>query len=189
MDQENKHLVNIPSSFYSFKEEGPFQHCVECERFLLDESCDYVIEKAIRNYPGYKASDVIFDYAICMDCAMEVQKGLSAESMRKIQEFMQEHLHKNMTMRESAADPDSYTEHCLVSNRPVAECEEFQIFAYCRGNKVNLQMPPYMISGQVLDQISELLSPETRDELDGFFNKHFAPDPSLMEPTPRLVLI
>ena len=188
MDQENKHLVNIPSSFYSFKEEGPFQHCVECDRFLLDESCDYVIEKAVRNYPGFKASDVIFDYAICMDCAIEVQKGLSTESMTKIQEFMQEHLQQKMRTRESAS-LESYTDHCLVSNRAVSECEEFQIFAYCRGSKVNLQMPPYMISGQVLDEISELLSPETRDELDGFFNKHFAPDPGLMEPNPRLVLI
>ncbi|WP_421891997.1 hypothetical protein [Marinoscillum sp.] len=188
MDQENKHLVNIPSSFYSFKEEGPFQHCVECDRFLLDESCDYVIEKAVRNYPGFKASDVIFDYAICMDCAMEVQKGLSTESMTKIQEFMQEHLQQKMRTKESAS-LESYTDHCLVSNRAVSECEEFQIFAYCRGSKVNLQMPPYMISGQVLDEISELLSPETRDELDGFFNKHFAPDPGLMEPNPRLVLI
>ena len=148
-----------------------------------------MIEKAIRNYPGFKASDVIFDYAICMDCALEVQKGLSAESMRKIQEFMQQHLHQNMRVKDPESDLDSYTEHCLVSNRPLKECEEFQIFAYCRGSKVNLEMPPYMISGQVLDEISELLSPETRDELDGFFNKHFTPDPGLMEPNPRLVLI
>ncbi|MEQ8470254.1 MAG: hypothetical protein RIC35_03675 [Marinoscillum sp.] len=192
MDKQENHFVEIPQEFHSFENEGLFTNCIECDRELLDGSCDYVIEKAVRNYQGFKAEDVIFDYAICMKCAMEVQQNLSKESMRSIQQYMEENMQieaRAKQMQFMNADYSGFVDECLISNRPKNSCDEYQVFAYCRGDKMNLQMPPYMISGQILDEISELLSDETRDELNGFFNKHFSPAPGMFEPDPRLILI
>lgn len=192
MDNPEHHLVTIPKEFHSFEKEGLFTNCIECNRDLLDGSCDYVIEKAIRNYKGYKAEDVIFDYAICMKCALDVQQSLSRESLISIQQYMEQNMRveervKQMTYLKE--DHTRFVEECLVSSEPKNACDEYQIFAYCRGDKMNLDMPPYMISGKILNEISELLSNETRDELNGFFNKHFSPAPGMFEPDPRLILI
>lgn len=192
MDKQDNHLVEIPKEFYSYEKEGLFTNCIECSRELLDGSCDYVIEKAIRNYKGFKAEDVIFDYAICMNCAMEIQQSLSRESLQNIQQYMEQNMQLDARAKQMEylnENHSRFVDECLVSSQPKSTCEEYQIFAYCRGDKMNLGMPPYMISGEVLDEISELLSDETRDELNGFFNKHFSPAPGMFEPDPRLILI
>ena len=191
MEEKQPQFRDIPRDFHSFEKEGLFTHCIECERDLLKGDCDYVIEKAFRNYQGFKAQDVIFDYAICMDCAMEIQKRMSKESMAKIQEYMQKQMmerQQELSNRDLSNVEELYSK-CMFTDVDKGSCEEYQVFAFCRGDQMNLQMPPYMVSGPILDEISELLSDETRDELNGFFNKHFSPAPGMFEPDPRLILI
>lgn len=185
MSQEKGHLQEIPSTFYSFDTELPFTHCIECDCELIESGREYMIEKAIRTYPGYQATDVIFDYAICMSCALDIQQSLSEESLKTMQKFISE----NMSHRApSGLTVTEMLENCMVSGLPKAECEEFQIFAFCSGAYLDMRVTPYMISGQVLDQMQELLSVETKDELNGFFDKHFSPSPGLME-EPKFYLV
>lgn len=188
----DKHLTDIPSSFYSFHNKGPFRKCIECERDLLKADCGYVIEKAIKNHPEYHVSDVIFDYAVCMDCATRLHNELSKESIQNIQNFFTERLNvqeRSRKISEANGDVNKLISYCMISHEEVGKSSEYQIFAHCIGNKINLQNPPYMLSSKVLNELSELLSEKTRDDLNEFFNRHFSPDPSLMEPTLRLVLI
>lgn len=181
--------MKIPAEFHSFKSDGPFTHCLECGRYLLDDDFEYVIEKAVRNYPGYTAKDVIFDYAICMNCAMEVQKGISEESMSKIQNYMQNKLAEKDQEPKEVISVKEQISKCMISDKSVDDCTEYQIFAFCRGTQLSNQMPPYMISDEILDEIQELISDETRDELNGFYNKHFPTAPHESQPDPRLILI
>lgn len=188
----DKELAEIPGIFYSFHAKGPFSRCIECERDLLKDGCEYVIEKAVRNYPGYQASDVIFDYAICMDCAMKMHNELSRESLETIQNFFVQHLNVEQRSRNIAQADGNIEElisRCMISEKAQSESAEYQIFAHCIGDKINMKNPPYMLSGEVLLQLSDLISEKTRDNLNGFFDKHFSPDPTLMEPTPRLILV
>lgn len=192
MENQSSLLAQIPPSFHSFESGDLFTHCLECKRHLLEEDCEYVIEKAVRNYTGFPAKDVIFDCAICMDCVMEIQAGLSEESTQAIQKFMKEKVDVAFRVElanEGISNVEVFTNQCMISKRRMSDCAEYQIFAVCKGNKIDLKMPPYMLSGEVLEEISELLSEKTRDDLNGFFNKHFSPDPSLLEPIPRLILI
>ena len=77
----------------------------------------------------------------------------------------------------------------MIKKMKVDDCREYQIYAHCKGQRLNMDNPPYMLSGEVMEELLPLLSNETIDEMNGFMNKHFAPDPSLMEPTPpRLIL-
>lgn len=192
MNEENPELVPIEKAFHSFEAEAPFTHCIECEKYLLDEGTEYLIEKAVRNYQGFRAEDVIFDYAICLECAQELQKGISKHSLSVMQDYMQRHFASEgrvSQLRESEGRIDQLINKCMVTGKDAAKCEEYQIFAFCNGNKINLTMPPYMVSGQVLDELQELLSDSTRDHLNGFFNKHFTPAPGLMESDPRFILL
>ncbi len=174
-------LQDIPKEFYSFDTGAPFTQCIECERLLTDD-VDYMIEKSVRNYRGFNATDVIFDYAICLVCVDEMKKNLSSQSLQAIHTYFMEHFDSENHMAVGI-------DHCLVSKKSREECEEYQLYALCQGAHLSEIQPPYMISGEVIDELLPLLSKATSDNLDGFFNKHFSPDPSLMAPTPPRPLL
>ena len=172
---------SIPKEFFSFETGAPFTHCLECDA-LLDERTPYIIEKAVRNYPEYGTSDVIFDYALCMTCVENMRQKMSTASREAILAFFEDRIR-------SVNIHDFSTEHCLVSSRSRKECEEYQLYAHCVGSNLSDDQPPYMISGAIIDEILPMLSMETREDLDGFFDRHFSPDPSLLEPVPSRPLI
>ena len=180
---------DIPSAFYSFETKTPFEHCIECEKYLLDEQTEYLIEKAVRNYPGYRATDTVFDYAICIDCAENLRKDISSESWSRMLQYFQEHIDVQERMEMSHRDPIVNLQNCLIKKTAIESCAEYQMFAHCKGTKLNMENPPYAISGEVIEEILPLLSTQTVDEMNGFFNKHFSPDPSFFEPTPKLLLV
>lgn len=180
---------DIPEEFYSFETNTLFERCIECDKYLLDEDTEYLIEKAIKNYEGFKARDVIFDFAICVDCMSERTKEISPESALKISEYFQNNVDLENRLTLIQENPESNLERCMVKGTEVGSCGEYQICGYFRGKKMNLQNPPYLISGEVMEELLPLLSDSTVDEMNGFFNKHFSPDPSFFEPTPKLILV
>ncbi len=191
---ERSQFIDIPKEFHCFSSGQPFDRCIECDRHLMDEDVDYFIEKAMKKYDGYSAQDVIFEYAICAECAELVRKEISQESLSKIEQFFSENIDmasRSELMNTSRDNPSEWINRCMVSNRSFDELNEFQIFAHCRGNKLNLDLMPYMISGEVLEQIQHLLSHQTRNELNDFMNRNLGPSPELAEVLPgsRVVII
>lgn len=182
---------DIPEIFHSFETKKPFAICINCER-ELDDHTDYVIEKAMRRYPGFEATDTIFDYAMCMSCAFEMRNELSAVSRQTMDEFFMPYMQKLQQQIHAGhiSDPMHSVTKCLVTDKPLDEIKEYQIYAFCRGQKMNPSVPAYMVSEEAIEQVLPLLSKETTDFLNGFFDKHFSPDPSLMEPVrPKLILV
>ena len=185
MDQ----LHPIPDDFYSFETNAPFKRCIECDRDLLDGS-PYLIEKAFKNHVEYGVKDTVFDYAICMNCAEDLKDQMSEESLSALMQFFSERVDFQQQIMRNDRTPQENISKCMVSGIPDNECSEYQIHAYCVNDQISSAIPPYMISGQVIEEILPLLSKKTTDDLNGFFNKHFSPDPSLMEPIgPRLILV
>ena len=182
-------MHNIPESFYSFESKQPFERCISCDRYLLDDETEYFIEKALRTYPGFGAQDVIFDFAICMHCAEEFRNKISRESEQSMISFFQQNVDFSQRMKMMEQHPDRCIEHCMVSGRAAADCTEYQLVAHCKGNRIHDRNPPYMISGEVIEKLGDVLSRQTKDEMDGFLDRFFSPDPSLFETKPRLVLV
>ncbi len=181
---------DIPKAFYSFETNTPFERCIECEKYLLDDETEYIIEKAVKNYEGYSAQDTVFDYAICMDCAERMRKEISKESWNSMMRYFQENMDVQTRFEMQNKSPEEGLKNCMIKKTGVEDCREYQIYAHCKGSKVNMDNPPYMISGEVMEELLPLLSDKTIDEMNGFLDKHFSPDPSLMEPTPpRLILM
>ncbi|MBV6644252.1 MAG: hypothetical protein KI790_02320 [Cyclobacteriaceae bacterium] len=191
MAKKEMGFQEIPEIFYSFESKKPFEKCINCNRDLLDGDTDYIVEKAVRKYKDFEAKDVIFDYAICIDCALEMRKEFSKESAEKMDEYFSSHVNaQTMPIKdEGEIDVEKCIQHCVVKKIDIKELQEYQLFAYCRGEKLFQGIPPYMVSAAAVEEILPLLSNSTSDLLNGFYEKHFSPDPSLLEPTPKLVFL
>jgi len=174
--------TDIPEEFHSFESGGPFKKCKMCDKDLTSPDAHYIIEKAVRKYTGFKAWDVVFEYAICMGCANSFRQQLSTESIQNIEKYFLHNVdftnHQNRLNAETQ-NISYFTSTCLVKGISKDKVEEYQIYGECRGNQFIYNAMPYMISGQAMDEIANLLSAKTLDELDGFSEKHLGPSPEL----------
>ena len=181
---------NIPAIFYSYDSKELFEHCIECDRYLLDGPTEYFIEKAFRQYQGFSATDVIFEYAICSECAISLHNQMSEESRNRINDFMMEHLRHNSFAMDSEKSPEEMLRHCIITGKPIEEAREYQIMAHCFLNRLLAPMMPYMICDEALDQLAELLSNPTLDIMDDFRGRHFGPPGEFeINPTRRVILV
>ncbi|QSE95879.1 hypothetical protein [Fulvivirga lutea] len=183
----HKGYTEIPQEFHSFDSKGKFEHCIECDKYLLGDETDYFIEKAVKKYQGFSAHDVIFEYAICLQCAERMRKSMSKESMQSLESYFAQNVNvlKRMELMSSESEnPDDWMNECLVTGKNRSELNEYQIFAQCKGDKMVLGQMPYLVSGETLEAVAALLSAETLDELDNFSKRHFGPPPGLEKELP-----
>lgn len=162
----------IATSFYPFDSDEPFSACTMCQR-IFSEDEDYIIEKAI------KGSDVIFEIAMCLSCAEDIRKQLSRDSLERIEAYMSRvdfNARAQHFISQPSSDIQDYLGHCVVSGKRIDPKEEHQIYAYCSGREMMYAAMPYAISGEIMEEIQQLLSPETKQELDNFMDQYLIPD-------------
>lgn len=163
----------IPKEFYDSTTKTPLAHCKRCKKELLVSHAEYVIEKVVKRIDGIE--QVLFEYAICMDCIKDVQDEISEESAENIKQHM---LAKMEAVRDR---PFEGTNACLWSGIPREELDEFQLIAKCVGDKTFSFQPPFMVSGAMMEELDGLLSAKTRDTLDRFMDDNFGPPPEFRE--------
>jgi hypothetical protein len=143
-----------------------------CEKNLLEEGVQYRIEKAIKKYPDSDAISTIFEYAICNDCGVQANATLSKESKENIQLYFESHVdmyeRREQLLEEKGMDTDEWLSHCAIKGTPLNEAEEYQIYAHCNGSDMLFSYWPMAISSQAIDEVAQLLSNETLDEIDRF---------------------
>ncbi|MEP4095617.1 hypothetical protein [Reichenbachiella sp.] len=171
MNQEkNKpgNLVQIPKLFYADITGAPMDKCISCECNLLDGNVPYMIEKALKPYDGLRSYSTIFEYAMCMDCMTGYQSKISSQSMQSINEYFASHIdiegRKKLITNESYTDLAPWVNRCVVKNLEAEDLAECQIYGQCLGDQLVMGDYPYMLSGVAMDEVVELLSPETLDE-------------------------
>jgi hypothetical protein len=179
--------VPIPEIFHSIQHSGLFTKCIDCEKQLLEDDTTYLIEKAI------KRNEVIFEYAICLDCATKLHGELSMESMQKIQEYFE----KNVDMEQrffdyedmDKSDTSPWIDTCLVKNTPIDKCEEYQLYAMCSGDKMVVNVLPYMVSHAAIEDLQDLISKKTKDRMDDFIDDFMRIPPELKDIFKDLIII
>jgi hypothetical protein len=82
--------IPIPELFHSADTRAPLERCLICERPLLDTEEEYLIEKAMRQYPDYGVKEVIIEYALCLDCHTDMQNALSDASKHALESYFLE---------------------------------------------------------------------------------------------------
>lgn len=187
--------VPVPQIFRSTETGDLIERCAVCDRPLLDSSTDYVIEKAFRSYQGFDSRETIFEYALCSACRDELMAELSRESLERIQGFFSARVDvalrrlQMLNAAESEPDVGPWISSCLVSGEPIDDLEEYQIYCECRGHNILPSRPPFLIGGPVLDEIADLLSNKTLDELNGFADDILGLPPELEELFRRRVVL
>ena len=155
---------------------GWYRECVECGAPVGADDEPYYVERALRG------SEPLFEYALCQPCVFAFQDDLSIESIRRIGRFWLEvqDLDDRLERLRSATDGASLMEVCLLSGRPRRELEEFQVWAWVRSGRLDVdEHAPGVVSGAVLDEVVELLSRRTRERLDDFVRDRLGLPPEL----------
>lgn len=180
----NLKQTEIPDIFKHHTTGEHFEKCISCDRYLLESGTPYLIEKAVKKYPGYKATDILFEYAMCMGCVTKMRQELSQESLQRIQQYLEEkvNLYDRTKYLEGCHNPQEWLSHCIVTGKPMHALNEYQIYAYCDGNRLQFSGMPYMISGEAADEMANLLSVKTLGEINRFIDENFGLPPELKNP-------
>lgn len=173
---EEPALIEIPKIFFSDLTGTPINKCISCECDLLVEGTQYLIEKAIKPYKGHDSYSTIFEYAICMPCTHKMKNMISSKSMQRIMKYFQANLdvvgRQELMLKGDYSSVNPWIEQCMVKGINISEISECQIYAQCNGENLMFGEFPYMVSGVALDEVVELLSAETLDDLERFKNEH-----------------
>lgn len=164
----------VPEVFWSFETGEMFQRCRMCDIDLMIEGTNYMIEKAFRK------KEVIFEYAMCLDCVQQMRNELSVQSRKLIDHYFDEHVdmeaRRKHLIETYGRRTSSWINQCMVKGTPIAQCEEHQIYGYCIDKDIVFTGLPYMLSGEVIDELLNLLSNETIGAMDDFSEKLFGID-------------
>jgi len=179
--------TDIPPIFYSHTTKAPFENCISCNRPLQAPNTQYLIEKAFRQYRGeFSTTDVIFEYAMCLDCAELMRRELSLSSLSRIQEFFDQrvdlHQRREELRKKEGIDAERWLQHCLITGEDLGELDEYQIYGHFVANQCVFSFMPYMIGGPAVDEMTELLSEKTLGEIDRFVDDNFGLPPELKKP-------
>jgi hypothetical protein len=174
--------VVMPERFFSSETGRPFERCIRCGRPLFRDGAPYLIEKAVRRVPEYDATEVIFEYAMCVGCYEALWKLFSGESLRNIDAYFAARVDfegRARTLAGTPPDVDHWLAHCVVKGTPAAEMTEYQIAGLCVGDRLMLSHLPCLIGMEAMDELSACLSAATKDELDGFADEFLGIPPEL----------
>lgn len=176
--------IEIPVLFYDTINQHPFETCTICNKPLLLSQVDYIIEKAFRKNPLTGKMDIILEYAICWDCALDTTSRYSKHSRKNLEMYFMKNVNLQQRFTEfqkmnNEEIYDSMLNRCVIKSLHVSELDEYQIMGQFTGNKMSLEMPPYMLSGLAIDEMSDLLSNQTLDELDDFTGKYLTGPPEI----------
>jgi len=181
----NIHTVPIPKIFYSDLTKEPIKNCIDCNIYLMDNEIPYLIEKAFGYNQEHDIKNTIFEYAICIDCALKLRKSLSDESKKRMQDYFEKQSNfverSEQLIKDKDFNVNNWLNDCMIKGTHYKDSKEFQIFCQCKGDQMQFTFMPYMLSGEALEEMAEMLSQKTRDEMDGFTDKHFGVPPEYEE--------
>ena len=177
----NPTLLEIPELFFSSETLAPIRNCLVCDKYLLENE-EYIIEKAFTNYPGVTTQDLVWEFAMCTDCMKMLMSEYSEESERKMTEYFGQNMnfgYQNKLRKTQNFDAEAWTSKCVVKGKPIRECAQYQINAQCLGSMVYFDRTPFMISGEAMDEMIQLISNKTLGFFNHFRGKYFPPPQDL----------
>jgi hypothetical protein len=158
-------LPPVPEELHSAYEEGPFRKCVACDADLTGPEAIYQIQKTWKN------DDVIFELAVCAECANKAAQDFSQESFERIQEFLLTRYQPSFDFGEC-----HFCRQRLDGDEPA----EYEMGGYCRGGR--LLRPVVVICTKCSEKSQENLSEQTRKAWGDFVDRNVPGVPFSLEP-------
>lgn len=170
--------MHIPQKFNNSLSDKHFANCSVCQADLTLPETEYLIEKAYRRFPDNHGEELIFEVAVCFNCASKMRGELSKESLENIQAFFEQ---KGMEQRVANpnATPEDLLHKCLLSGKDFQQMKEYQVYAHCKSGELAAPNSYYMLSDDMIEAIQDLLSDHTRDQLQKFSDDNIGMPPEL----------
>ena len=190
--------LEIPRLFYDSISNMPIEKCQVCNKKIVETDSEYLIEKVYRKNPVSGNMEVMFEYAICFACAVAFVNSYSAQSKENLHRYFNEHLAGNFTQcfnKPIRTELDVYDQlsNCAITGKKVSELEEYQIVGRFKGGFLKLEEPPFVIGSGSMDEVTDLLSNETINNMDDFTGRYLTGPPEFRDffksPRRRPVLI
>ncbi|MEM6911456.1 MAG: hypothetical protein AAF555_07705 [Verrucomicrobiota bacterium] len=166
----------LPPIFWSFEQDAPFSTCSDCGCSLLEGNAPYLVEKAFRRVED-APDEVVFEYALCMECCQRHREAYSEESLERLEGYFHQHVdleaRSQSLLRQDDPTVEPWLARCLFKDTPRERSQEYQICGLCVEGDLLFQGLPFCLSGEALDEIIELLSPETLGYLGDLGEKLF----------------
>lgn len=166
--------IQVPEEFWSFETGEPMKACRLCGRDLMMEGTNYLIEKAFKN------GETIFEHALCLDCYTKCHEEMSDDSKIRIRDYFAERVDMNARhstlFEKHGTKHNRWISHCMVKGYPVEECGEYQLYGFCIDKDLVFSGAPYVLSGEVIEEILDLLSSETLGVMSELSAKLFGVD-------------
>ena len=163
MDEQSQTPEPVPQILDSAYLEGPFAECVSCGSDLADPDVIYQIHKT------WKSGEVVFEFALCANCAMDTMQDFSEESMERMEAYYGDHFR-----------PRQGLSTCDFCGKEKAPDSEFTLGAGCRGGY--LLRPVIVICGECTAASQDNLSRKTRDAWGEFIDRTIPGVPHALEP-------
>ncbi|MBW7867445.1 MAG: hypothetical protein H3C31_03860 [Brumimicrobium sp.] len=168
----------IPKPFYSDVDGETFHHCKVCGESLYNGQ-PYSIEKAFKRIDEHQEV-TIFEIAICTPCAEKQAAKMSKHSRAYMEQVMTE---KGMMEKRTALWENNWEENwnkrCLLTNNEIKLNDEYHIIGNFVNGEVIPNAAPFVIGQELMEEIQENLSLETKEEMDRFGEQFLGPDPAL----------
>ncbi|MFN4874654.1 MAG: hypothetical protein ACK5JP_12655 [Akkermansiaceae bacterium] len=163
-------MQRLAKWFDSIETEKPFDSCKICQNFLSETGGNWVINK------HYHRKECVLEYAICVHCRDEVSNSFSHDSKAAIRDFLETKIDWQERILEwSKLDrPINRLDHCVACTMPRECMLGFTISAQFRNDGSLIEGAlPLLLCSHCISQITESLSPQSRNTWNQFITMYF----------------
>lgn len=185
----------VPPLFCDYHTELPFAHCSLCDSEITSDS-KYLVEKVFKQNKQLNKSEIVYEYAVCWDCATALGTEISEDSQAAIAAvFMEykepvrmrlEHLHSTELYL-----LDSWTERCTFTGKETRMCDEYAVSGVIEAGALVFDHSPLVVSDDFMLKLQSVFSRETKETFDGLRDKILDGSPSvedlIFSPTPGIM--
>jgi hypothetical protein len=165
--EDFKPIGPIPQELYSEYEDRPFKTCTRCGETLADFEDGYRISKV------HRAGEVLFEYALCGPCFLNIYEESSDETKIALYQYQRDRLQENVAGGEACA--------LCAKEKDQIENDEFALVGACHSH---LLLDINLVCGPCVEDMNRLVSKKTRDVWDRFVQENFPGVPADFEPMP-----
>lgn len=185
----------IPKFFYDHTIDAPFRECTFCECHLSTET-KYIIEKHIKVNKGTGTTEIVYEYAICWECAMNLGGDISDDSREAVQALYTEYSDNVFRKLDYLHRTEKYTieswlEKCTLTGKETRLCSEYAVSGIIENGNLVYEQSPMVVSDDFMEKLQSVLSKETKESFDGLRDKILDGSPSvedlIFSPTPGLI--
>lgn len=158
--------------FASTEYGGLFPKCCSCSLPFSEQP--YQISK------HYQKGECMVEFAICLDCNMNLVSEFSDESRAYMQSFNESEIDFEIGHERHAQDPtiESWVATCNICGVARESLNAYSLNARFIEHEVLQEAPPLCLCEDCEVRYAEGLSKKTRDARDDFMKNHVTPDPA-----------